>query len=118
MKVKYESEDGQVSGYGDEGKAAVEAYEADPWAAWHFPWENSGRKGFIADACGEPVVNPHFWRATVAFSRMAPVIQEILKQADISWHQDWRTRKPEVFYYKALLDLEAILKETLNAGRK
>lgn len=114
MKVRFESDDGMVSGYGDEGKAAVEAHEADPLARFLLPWEWDGKLVLLLNRDGFSVPGEQFRTMALLGSRLAPLAQEAINQADISWHREWRSRKPEVFYYKALIDMEQALNETLN----
>lgn len=114
MKIKYESEDGKVSGYGDEGKAAVEAHESDPLARFNFPWEYSMKAMGHLNSKGYMITTPDYVAAATFFSKVAPLVRATIAQADISWHREWRTRKPEVFYYKTLIEMEQALHETLN----
>lgn len=114
MKIRYESEDGVVSGYGDEGKAAVMEYESDPLAKYFLPWKVSPVSQMITNSTGVPVPGHLMTPIARFFSAAAPLVQATVRQADISWHNDWRERKPGVFYYDALIKLEAALKEAIN----
>lgn len=111
MRIKYESEDGKVSGYGDEGKAAVEAYEADPWVAWRFPWGRNRPAGWVYDSCPTVVKDPMLSLAAVAFSKMVPVIQDMVA---VENRLGWKGREG----LTCVSSLEAILKETLDASRQ
>jgi hypothetical protein len=116
VRVKYESEDGRVSGYGDEGKAAVEAYEADPLSRFAFPWTPSGPSLDLYRA-DQKIPSGHEYRLTALLgSRLAPLVQELSKASDETWNENWRTQVPlgRESIAGVIKALEAALSETLG----
>ena len=93
MKVRFESDDGMVSGYGDEGKAAVEAHESDPLARFLLPWGWDGKLMLLLNRDGFSVPGEQFRTITILGSRLAPLVQDLVKAANEMWSPEWRTYK-------------------------
>lgn len=114
MKVRYESEDGKVSGYGDEGRAAVEAYESDPLARFSFPWEYSGAAGLMVNSDARAVGAVDFRIAALLGSRLAPLVRELVKNCTDEYGDDWHTAFSPTHPTHRIQALEAALNETIN----
>ena len=116
MKVRDESDDGMVSGYGDEGKAAVEAHESDPLARFNFPWRRDGHLALVLDKNGYAVRGDDFMAIALLGSRLAPLVQDLVKAANETWSPGWRTYKHGILggLVAAIVDMENAMKETLN----
>jgi hypothetical protein len=117
VKVRYESSDGKVTGYGDEGRIAVEEYEGAPWMAWEFPW-SVGKDGGVYAVDGRYARFAQVDLAALAFSKMVPVIQEAVKDAEENWEPHWRAKLDDSPRYGWIRTREVILNEALDAGRQ
>lgn len=111
MKIRYESEDGVVSGYGDEGKAAVMEYESDPLAKYFLPWKVSPVSQMITNSTGVPVSGHLMTPIAMFFSAAAPLVLEAVKIND-DWNDKWRDSHPPIA--RVHLALEQALMEAIN----
>lgn len=114
MRTKYESEDGKVSGCGDEGKATVEAYESDPLSRFNFPWEYSHVAQLMVDSDGRLVGAVDYHHAALLGSRLAPLVRKLVENCTDEYGDDWRTDFSSAHPTKSIMRLETALNETLN----
>ena len=114
MKVRYESDDGMVSGYGDEGKAAVEAHEADPLARFYFPWEYGGRAGVWCRADGGYPSSEQFTKVALLGSRLALLVQKLVANCVDEYGEGWRSAFISTHPTHRIAALEDAMNEVLN----
>ena len=114
MKIRYESDDGKVSGYGDEGKQAVEEYEADPLARFNFPWKYCGAGVWVLADGAYPTAE-QFTKMILLGSRLAPLVRELISHADHSWDDRWREQCADTSMGAVVRRIEVALNEALNA---